>query len=582
MSEAPTIIEELQTQFPAIGITPQATCDGVPTVWVDAAHVKEVLRYLKTGVQQPYRMLYDLTAIDERERHHRPEQPANDFTVVYQLLSFDRNEDVRVKVPLKDDTPALPTITDIWPNANWYEREVWDMFGISVQGHPHMRRILMPLWWEGHPLRKEYPSRATEMGPMQLPEDKQVALEQVMEFHPEEFGMKQQGADFDYMFLNVGPHHPSTHGVIRFILQLAGQEIVDMVTDIGYHHRGNEKIGERQTWHTYIPYTDRVDYLGGVTNNFPYVLAVEKIAHIEVPDRAQVIRIMMAELFRIISHLVFLGTLAQDLGAMSPVFYTFTDRERAFGIVEAVTGGRMHPSWFRIGGVAQDLPEGWDTLVGDFITYMHGRLREYDKMVMTNRIFLGRTKGIGALTVEEAIEWGATGPVLRACGFGWDYRKIRPYSGYDQFEFDIPTGTNGDSFDRAMVHVQEMRQSLRIMEQCLRSMPAGLHKAKHPLAVPPLKDNTMRAIETLIDHFLGVSWGPAMPAGEAMQRTEGTKGQYSYYLVSDGNTTSYRTRIRTPSFPHIQLLPLIVRGLMLPDLIAILGTIDFVLGEVDR
>jgi NADH-quinone oxidoreductase subunit C/D len=317
-------------------------------------------------------------------------------------------------------------------------------------------------------------------------------------------------------------------------------------------------------------------------NNLAYLMALERLAGIEVPDRAKVIRVMMSELFRIASHLVFYGTFAQDLGALSPVFYMFTDRERIFDIVEAVCGARMHPNWFRIGGVAQDLPQGWDSLVRDFLAYMPARLREYDTMVMRNRLFKARTQGIGALTVDEAIEWGVTGPNLRACGLEWDFRKKMPYSGYDKFEFDIPIGRCGDCYDRAAVRVEEMRQSLCIIQQCVDNMPPGLYKSKHPLTTPPLKERTMHDIETLIDHFLNVSWGPVIPAGEAFFGIEATKGNNGYYLISDGDTTSYRTRIRSPSFPHIQIVPLLSRGLMVSDLIAILGSIDFVLGDVDR
>lgn len=582
MDDRSNILQELRNKFGEVIIAPQATRDGMPTLWVAKDHVREILRYLKAEADRPYRVLYDLTAIDERVRAQRQGQPDSDFTVVYHLLSYDRNADVRLKVALQGDFPAIRSVVDLWPAANWYEREVWDLFGITFEGHPHLRRILMPPTWNGHPLRKEHPARATEMEPFRLPEDKEVAEQEALQFRPEDWGMTRQSEDTDFMFLNVGPQHPGTHGVLRIVLQLDGEKIVDAVPDIGYHHRGAEKMGERQSWHTYIPYTDRVDYLGGVMNNLPYVLAVEKLAGIEVPDRVQVIRIMLAELFRLASHLVWYGTFAQDLGQLSPVFYMFTDREHIFRVIEAICGGRMHPNWFRIGGVAQDLPKGWDGLVRDFLTYFPPRLAEYDQLVMQNRIFKARTQGVGHYTLGEAIEWGATGPGLRACGFEWDFRKQRPYSGYEQFAFDIPTAQHGDCYDRAVVRVEEMRQSLRIIAQCVHHMPPGPYKSDHPLTTPPLKEHTMHDIETLIGHFLSVSWGPVIPPGEACVSIEATKGNNGYYLISDGSTMPYRVRIRTPSFPHLQMLPLISRGSMVPDLLAILGSMDYVLADVDR
>jgi NADH-quinone oxidoreductase subunit C/D len=264
------------------------------------------------------------------------------------------------------------------------------------------------------------------------------------------------------------------------------------------------------------------------------------------------------------------------------VFYMFTDRERLLGIIEAICGARMHPNWFRIGGVAQDLPRGWDSLVMDFVKYLRPRLKEYDGMVLKNRVFKARTVGIGKYTTMEAIEWGVTGPGLRATGLEWDYRKKRPYSGYEQFEFDIPTGTDGDCYARGLVRVEEMRQSLRIIEQCAGQMPPGPYKSDHPLTTPPLKERTMHDIETLITHFLNVSWGPVIPVGEVAVTVEATKGLNAYYLVSDKDTISYRTRIRTPSFAHMQMLPLITRGLMIPDLLAIIGSLDYVLADIDR
>jgi len=582
MNNSLPIVKDLKEKFGDTHILEQRTRDEFPTIWVPAAHGKDVLRYLKNSIDRPYKMLYDLTAIDERVRYYRDGLPPSDYTVVYHLLSFDRNEDIRVKIPLRENSLALPSIVDIFPVANWYEREVWDMFGIKFDGHPNLRRILMPPTWKGYPLRKDHPARATEMGPFQLTEEKQEHEQRALQFKPEEWGLERQSEDSDFMFLNVGPQHPGTHGVLRVILQLDGEEIVDAIPDIGYHHRGAEKMAERQSWHTFIPYTDRIDYLGGVMNNLAYVLAVEKLAGIEVPDRVKVIRIMLSELFRIASHLVWYGTFAQDVGQMSPVFYMFTDREKILAVIEAVCGDRMHPNWFRIGGLAQDLPQGWEKLVQDVLNTMNKNINEYQKIVMKNRILKARTVDIGAITLDEAIEWGVTGPMLRACGLEWDFRKKRPYSGYDQFEFDIPTATKGDCYDRAVVRIEEIRQSLRIIEQCMKNMPEGHYKSDHPLTTPPRKEGTMKDIETLITHFLSVSWGPVMPAGEAFFGIEATKGNNGYYLVSDKNTISYRTRIRTPSFPHMQIIPLMSNGTTVADLLAILGSIDFVLADVDR
>jgi NADH-quinone oxidoreductase subunit C/D len=384
------------------------------------------------------------------------------------------------------------------------------------------------------------------------------------------------------MILNLGPNHPSLHGVLRLVVKLRGEEIVDVLPEIGFHHRGAEKIAERQSWHAFIPYTDRIDYVAGVMNNFPYVLAVEKLAGIEVPARAQKIRVMLAEFFRIISHLVFFGTMVQDVGQLSPVFYVFTDRERALEIIEAICGFRMHPAWFRIGGVAADLPRGWDGLVRDFLAYLPKRLDEYEKMVMRNGLFKARTVGVGEYSAAEAVEWGVTGPGLRACGVTFDYRKAHPYSGYDELEFDVPVAARGDCYNRVKLRLDEIRESLRIIRQCLDHMPPGPVKAEHALAMPMPREKMLADIDTLIPHFVNASWGPVIPAGEAAVTIEAAKGLNTYYLVSDGGTGPYRARIRTPSFAHLQMVPLLSRGAFLADLIAIIGSIDFVMADVDR
>ncbi len=570
--------ENLYRQFGQDLFVAQHNVDKIPTLWVGRDRLVEVLQFLKPS----FSMLYDLFAIDERTREYRQGQPDADFTVVYQLLSMERNEDLRIKVALSESDLNIPSIISIWPNANWYEREAWDMFGVLFAGHPNLFRILLPPTWEGHALRKDHPARATEMGEFEMGPERVAREQEALRFRPEDWGMKAASDDSEFMFLNLGPNHPSVHGVFRIALQLDGEVIMDSVPDIGYHHRGAEKMAERQTWHTYIPYTDRIDYLGGVMNNLAYVQSVEMLAGIEVPERAKVIRIMLAELFRISSHLVFYGTFVQDVGQMSPVFYMFVDREKLFGIVEAITGGRMHPAWFRIGGVAQDLPDGWNRMIREFLDYLPARLDHYDKMAMQNEMLKDRTVGIGVYTKQEALDWGITGPGLRATGSDWDVRKKRPYGGYDQFEFDVPTATNGDCYDRAALRIEEMRQSLRIIRQCVDNMPSGPYKSDHSATTPPPKEKTMEDIETLIHHFLNVSWGPVIPEGEASVMIEATKGINSYHLISDRSTNSYRTRIRTPSFPHLQQIPLISKGLMIPDLIAIIASIDFVMADVDR
>lgn len=570
-------LEELLRQYPDAALSLQLTADGTPTVWVAPGRLLDVLRHLKPN----FPMLLDVFGMDERLREHKP-PAALDFTVVYHLFSLERREEFRVKTSVTEDSPVVPSAVPVWPNANWYEREAWDMFGIKFSGHPNLRRIILPPTWEGFALRKDHPARATEMDPFSLDEDKQLAEQEALRFRPEEWGMAESDGDGEFMFLNLGPNHPSVHGVFRIALQLDGEVVIDAVPDIGYHHRGAEKMGERQSWHTFIPYTDRIDYLGGVMNNLAYVLSVEKLAGIEVPPRARVIRIMMAELFRISSHLVFFGTFVQDIGQMSPVFYMFADRERLFGIVEAITGGRMHPAWFRIGGVAQDLPEGWERLVREFIDGMPERLDHYQKMAMDNSILKDRTVGVGTYTAQEGIDWGITGASLRATGVDFDLRRDRPYAGYEDFEFDVPIAHGGDCYDRAVVRVAEIRESLRIVRQCVDKMPAGPYKSDHKLTTPPPKERTLNDIETLIHHFLNVSWGPVVPPGESSVLIEATKGFNSYHLVSDGGTSSYRTRIRTPSFPALQQIPLISRGLLIPDLIAIIASIDFVMADVDR
>lgn len=559
----------------------QPTCDHILTLWIEPNDLIPVLSLLK-DVPQPFNFLFDLYAVDERLRLDKDQLPVKDFTVVYQLLSMDRNQDIRLKIALDESALHITSICHSWPAANWYEREAWDLFGITFDGHPNLTRILLPPTFEGHPLRKEFPCRATEKDPFSIDEQKLQKEQQALRFSPEQWGMRQTSKNNDYLFLNLGPNHPSVHGVFRIALQLDGERVIDAVPDIGFHHRGAEKIAERQSWHGFIPYTDRIDYLGGVMNNFPYILAIEQLAGIKVSERVECIRVMLSECFRILSHMLFFGTFAQDVGQLSPIFYLFIDREKLFSIIEAITGARMHPSWFRIGGLAQDLPKGWDKMMQEFVDYFPSRLDDYEVMVMNNKILKQRTVGIGKYNTEEAIKWSISGAGLRATGMNWDLRKVRPYSGYDNYDFEVPLSDNGDAYDRCQLRIEEMRQSLRIIQQCINNMPEGSYKANHPATTPPINKNSKHDIETLIQHFLNVSWGAVMPRGESSFAVEATKGMNGYTLFSDGSSSSYRTRIRTPSFAHLQMIPPLARGLLVADLIVIIASIDFVMADVDR
>jgi NADH-quinone oxidoreductase subunit B/C/D len=572
--DAPALetLEDLKARF-GEAIHPTEYTADMLTVWVSKDSIREVLLHLKHSSVHRFERLEDFTAIDETARRER--EKGSDFTLVYCLLCFAPPLRIRLKVALQGEYPEAPSICSIWPGANWYEREIYDMFGIRFPDHPNLKRLIMPPAWQGHPLRKSHPDRATDMPPYTEKDARELQPRGGETYFPDD-------SSEDTMILNIGPHHTATHGLFRIIVRLDGEIITGLDLDIGYHHRAVEKLGERQTWLQFVPYADRVDYLAGAANELPYVLAVEQIAAIDVPPRAQYIRVLMSELFRLSNHLSYLGIMGHDMGAMTPNFYTFRERERVLDIVELISGGRLHPAWFRLGGVAMDLPKDWKSPIEALLKVFPSKIKEYEALTLKNPIFRARTKGVGILTLQQAIDWGVTGPNLRSCGLDWDLRKKMPYSGYDQFEFEVPTGTDGDSYTRYQMRMEELRQSLRIIEQVANRMPEGRYVTEdYRYAVPARKD-MLNDIESLIHHFVNVTRGPAIPKGEAYVACEIPRGEQGYYVVSDGLGSAYRMHIRGPSFNNVQVFPLLAKGSSIADLVSVLGSTDYTIPDIDR
>jgi len=382
--------------------------------------------------------------------------------------------------------------------------------------------------------------------------------------------------------LNMGPQHPSTHGVLRLELELDGETIVKCQPDIGYLHTGIEKEFEVKTYQQAVTLTDRIDYLAPLSNNLCYCLAVEKLLGLEIPPLAQWTRVMLTELTRLNSHLVWLGTHAIDIGAMSVFLYCFREREDILRIFEMYSGQRMMTSYVRIGGLALEPPRGWQQRVRTFIDAFPSKVDEYEQLLTNNRIWIGRTRGVGYMSMEDMLDLGVTGPMLRAAGLKCDARKDRPYSSYDKFDFEIPTRTEGDVYARYQVRIEEMRQSARIVKQALEGMPGGRWTADAPHIVLPDREKMKTQMEALIYHFKIVTEGFRVPAGEVYQAIESPRGEVGYYVVSDGTTHPYRVHVRGPSFGNLQGVPRMVEGTLIADVIASIGSMDFVLGDCDR
>jgi len=392
-----------------------------------------------------------------------------------------------------------------------------------------------------------------------------------------------QDLETEKMSISMGPSHPSTHGVLRLQLELDGETVVKCDPVVGYLHRGDEKIAENMTYNQFVPYTDRLDYLAPLANNVAYALAVEKLAKLELPPRCQAIRMLVCELARISSHLLGVGVYAMDTGAMTVFLYTFEDREKLYALFEELTGARFTTSYARIGGMSRDMPDGWMGRVLKVCDEVLPKLELVEKLLTRNKIFQDRTDGVGVISKEDAIAYGLSGPNLRATGVDFDLRKQIPYLGYENFEFDVPVGTKGDCFDRYTVRLEEIRQSVRLVHQIIDKMPDGPWYAEDARRIfAPRKDKVLTGMEELIQNFMLVTEGPQMPAGEVYFEAENPKGALGFYIVSKGGGVPYRLKIRSPSFTSLNILPKAGVGCLVADLSAILGSLDFVMGECDR
>lgn len=385
------------------------------------------------------------------------------------------------------------------------------------------------------------------------------------------------------MSLSMGPSHPSTHGVLRIQMEIDGETVTKAEPVIGYLHRGDEKIAENMTYNQFVPYTDRLDYLAPLANNMAYAIAVERLANLEVPKRCQAIRVITAELARISAHLMGLGAFGIDTGAWTVFMYTFTEREKLYTLFEELTGARFTTSYTRIGGVSRDVPEGWTQRVDAFCDQFLPILEKILAMLTRNKIFMDRTMGVGVISKEDAISYGLTGPNLRGSGVPMDLRKDKPYSGYEKYDFDVPVGQTGDSYDRYLVRGEEMRQSAQIVKQAIKNFPGGDWYAKDAKKIfAPPKSKIMSSMEELIQNFMIVTEGPQMPAGEVYFEAENPKGALGFFIVSKGGGVPYRMKIRSPSFCNLSILPKVCVGMMVSDVVSTLGSLDFVMGECDR
>ena len=534
------------------------------TFRVDRAVLPALARHLKDDPALDFKLLADVCGVDYPGRAER-------FEAVYHLYSVTHGHRLRLKVPVPADNPVVPSLTGVWKAADWFEREAFDLMGLRFEGHPNLKRILCHPAFHGHALRKDYD-----------PGQRWLLREGEQDVPVWARDEQEDENPFETQVLNLGPSHPSTHGTLRTTLRLDGEVITDAEVEIGYLHRCFEKMSESHTWNQVIPYTDRLNYCSAMINGVGYALAVERLLGIEAPPRAQMIRVILSELSRVMDHIVCVGANLNDLGAMTPFLYLYKAREEIYSVLEACCGGRLTMSYVRIGGLANDVPAGFADAVRYLLHSIPRLIDDMETLITENRIFRQRTEGIGTLSAEAALDWGWTGPCLRASGVAYDVRKAHPYLGYENFDFKVPISHAGDTYARYLVRVEELRQSLRIVEQALAGLPPGpVIVSDHRVALPP-KEKVYTEMESLIWHFKWVMEGMKVPPGERYGYTEGANGELGYYVISDGGGKPYRIKVRPPCFAIFQAYPEMLKGHMIPDAVAILGSMNIIAGELDR
>jgi NADH-quinone oxidoreductase subunit C/D len=557
--------QSIGTRIASPAVTPEPGQD-LPTFIVARDKIVDVLRSLKQDRELQFTLPLDLFGVDYPRR-----KDSGRFDVIYQLYSLKNNERVRLKVRT-DEQHAVPSSLPVFRGFDWFEREAFDMFGIRFEGHYNLRRILCHEAFRGHALRKDY-----DPAQRWILTEKDVAriVPQVKE--------PPAGSEYEQVTLNLGPSHPATHGTLRIVVTLDGERIVGADTEIGYLHRCFEKMSETHTYQQAIPFTDRLNYMSAIINNVGYCMTVEKLLGIEAPPRAQYIRLVLSEFMRIADHLVCIGTNLVDMGALTNFWYLFQPREEIYGLIEACCGARLLPSYTRIGGLAVDVPPDFLENAQRLINMIPKYMNDVDRLVSRNRIFRERVDGAGPISPEDAIDYGFTGPCLRACGVPYDVRKSSPYIGYETYEFDVPVAEGGDTYARYLVRMEEMRQSLRILQQAVdRGLPDGAVIIDDPYVALPPKESVYNEMESLIYHFKLIMHGIQPPVGETYFQVEGGNGELGFYLVSDGTKNPYRLRCRPPCFAIYQAYTKMITGQTIPDAIATLGSLNIIAGELDH